>query len=111
MSVDIWNNFGMSWWKKGSESLKQLFRLIILLGGVKHRDQKAVSFNEGLELFDCEGQYLQNEEEDDEDFNDGERSEDQDTVISEAIATDKKNIIPPAAAKAIPIPNMLADLC
>ena len=89
--------------KKGSESLKQLFRLIILLEGVKHRDQKAVSFDEGLQLFDCEEQYLQNKEEDDEDFNDGERSEDQDTVTSEAIATDKKNIIPPAAAKAIPI--------
>ena len=36
-----------------------------------------VSSDEGLELFDCEGQLLENEEEDV-----GERSEDQDTITS-----------------------------
>ena len=58
--------------------------------GVKHEDQQAVPFEEGLELFDCEGQLLENVEEDDEDSDD----EDQDTVTSKAAATGEQNIIP-----------------
>ena len=97
--------------KESPKSLKQLLRLITPPKGVKRKDQQAVPFDESLELFDCEGQLLQNEEEDDEDSDDGERSEDQDTVTSEAVATGEQNIIPPAATKAIPAPIMLADLC
>ena len=70
-----------------------------------------MSFDEGLELFYCEGQLLQNEEEDDEDSDDGKRSEDQDTFTSEAVATGEQNIIVPAATKAIPAPIMLEDFC
>ena len=40
-----------------------------------------------LELFYCEGQLLQNEEEDDEDSDDGEISKAQETVTSEAVNT------------------------
>ena len=52
-----------------------------------------------------------NKEEDDEDSDDGERPEDQDTVISEDVTTGEQNIIPPAATKAIPAPIILVDLC
>lgn len=38
-------------------------------------------------MFDCEGQLLQNEEEDDEDSDDGEISKAQETVTSEAVNT------------------------
>ena len=57
--------------------------------GVKHEDQQAVPFEEGLELFDCEGQLLENVEEDE--YPD---DEDQDTVTSKAAATGEQNIIP-----------------
>ena len=57
--------------------------------GVKHEDQQAVSFEKGLELFDCEGQLLENVEEDE--YSD---DEDQDTVTSKAAATGEQNIIP-----------------
>ena len=52
-----------------------------------------------------------NEEENDVDSDDGERSENQDTVKNEAVTTGKQNIILPAATKAIPAPIMLTDLC
>ena len=78
---------------------------------IKHKDEQAVPLDKGLERFDCKGQLLLNEEEDNEDSNDGERSEDQDTVASEAVATGEQNIIPQAATKAITTPIMLADLC
>ena len=45
--------------------LKPLLRLTILPKGVKPKDQQAVLFDERLELFDFEGQLLQNEQEDD----------------------------------------------
>ena len=78
--------------------------------GVKRKDQQAVPF-EGLELFDSAEQLLQNEEKDDEDFDDGERSEDQDNVTSKAAATGEQYIIPPATIKAIPAPIILTNLC
>ena len=53
---------------------------------------------------------MQNEEKDDEDFDDGERSEDQDTVKSKAATTGEKYIIPPTTVKAIPAPITSAEL-
>ena len=90
-------------WLKIMEGLAKL--------AIKHKDEQAVPFDEGLERLDCKGQLLLNEEEDNEDSNDGERSEDQDTVTSEAVATGEQNIIPQAATKTITTPIMLADLC
>ena len=45
--------------------LKPLLRLTTLPKCVKPKDQQAVLFDERLELFDFEGQLLQNEQEDD----------------------------------------------
>lgn len=64
-----------------------------------------------FELFYCEGQLLQNEEEDDEDSDHGQISKAQETVTSKAVNMSEQNIILPAATKAIPAPIMLADLC
>lgn len=66
--------------KESPKSLKPLLRWMTPPKGVKHEDQQAVLFNKGFKLF-------QIEEEHNEDFDDGETSEDQDTVTSEAVAT------------------------
>ena len=63
---------------------------------VKYKYRQVESFDKGFELFDCEGQLLQNDEEHDEDSDDGERSEDQDTLTSKDVTTGEQNIIPPS---------------
>ena len=63
---------------------------------VKYKYRQVESFDKGFELFDCEGQLLQNDEEHDEDSDDGERSDDQDTLTSKDVTTGEQNIIPPS---------------
>ena len=63
---------------------------------VKCKNRQVESFDKGFELFDCEGQLLQNDEEHDEDSDDGERSDDQDTLTSKDVTTGEQNIIPPS---------------
>ena len=82
--------------KDSPKSVKQLLRSLTSPKCVKCKNRQAEPFDKGFELFDCEGQLWQNDEKHDEDCDDGERSEDQDTVTSKDVTTGEQNIIPPS---------------
>ena len=102
--------------KESPKNLKQLLRLITPPKGVKRKDQQEMPFDEGFELFYCEGELLQDGNGGDSDEGEGpdiDTNEDQKIVDGDGAvaATDKQSSAPLAADKAPPAPIMLAELC
>ena len=84
--------------------------------GVKRKDQQEMPFDEGFELFDCEGELLQEgngANSDEGEGSDIDTNEDQEIIDGDGAvaATDKESSAPPAADKAPPAPITLAELC
>ena len=102
--------------KESPKNLKQLLRLITPPKGVMQKDQQEIPFDEGFELFDCEGELLQDGNGGDSDEGEGsdiDTNEDKEIVDGDGAvaATDKESSATPAADKAPAAPIMLEALC